>query len=116
MNQIVLLLVLVLETRPSDRGRGRGRTGDSWKAPSTVRPCIGTMNPRCTTCSFAREASYGSWKASERSTATPFAEPGVFPANPNLIDGAPPAKTTRNAQCHTRIVGPRFREQAHRHD
>src|SRR6266571_335805 len=43
----------------------------------------------------------GSRRASDRSTVTPFAYPGDFPVNPNLIGAPPPAKTTRDGRLHT---------------
>src|SRR5207249_9131458 len=71
----VLILLLIEKRRVRLRVRvrnllpSRSQALGSWKALFRLFECIGTMNPRCATCSFAREASCGSWKAPFRLSA-----------------------------------------------
>src|SRR2546422_8946056 len=66
---LLLLLLSALRLRVGLGVRVRkisGRVGGrrySWRASFGFSACIGTMNPKCVTCSIASEASCGSWRA-----------------------------------------------------
>src|SRR5439155_10140650 len=55
----VLILLLIEKRRVRLRVRvrnllpSRSQAPGSWRAPFRLSACIGTMNPRCATCSFA---------------------------------------------------------------